>query len=86
MKLGLAVLLLAVSYTCALSQTLILPLHWAIPAAPGNLLIRHAKGSDANAEDFTPMMESVEPGKDQHYEPEYGRSSSGMTLPFFNLQ
>jgi alpha-galactosidase len=64
----------------------ILPLHLALPAAPGNLLIRHARGSDANAEDFTPMMESVEPGKDQHYEPEYGRSSSGMTLPFFNLQ
>ena len=64
----------------------ILPLHWAIPAAPGNLLIRHAKGSDATAEDFTPMMESLEPGKEQHYEPELGRSSSGMTLPFFNLQ
>jgi len=64
----------------------ILPLDSAIPASPGNLLIRHAKGSDANAEDFTPMMESLEAGKDQHFEPEYGRSSSGMTLPFFNLQ
>jgi alpha-galactosidase len=64
----------------------ILPLDSALQAAPGNLLIRHAKGSDANAEDFMPMMERLEPGKDQHFEPEYGRSSSGMTLPFFNLQ
>lgn len=64
----------------------ILPLDSTLPAAPGNQLIRHAKGSDANAEDFMPMMESLEPGKVQHYEPEYGRSSSGMTLPFFNLQ
>ena len=64
----------------------ILPLDSVISASPGNLFIRHAKGSDANAEDFTPMMESVEPGKDQHYEAEMGRSSSGMTLPFFNLQ
>ena len=64
----------------------ILPLHSVIPASPGNLLIRHAKGSDARADDFTPMMESLEAGKDQHFEPEYGRSSSGMTLPFFNLQ
>ncbi len=64
----------------------ILPLHSVIPAPPGNLLIRHAKGSDASAEDFTPMMESIEPGKDQHFEPEYGRPSSGMTLPFFSLQ
>jgi alpha-galactosidase len=64
----------------------ILPLDSELPASPGNLVIRHAKGSDANAEDFRPMMESVDPGKEQHYEPEYGRSSSGMTLPFFNLQ
>ena len=64
----------------------ILPLTLKLPAAPGNLLIRHAKGSDASAEDFMPMMESLAPGKVQHFEPEYGRSSSGMTLPFFNLQ
>jgi alpha-galactosidase len=64
----------------------ILPLDSELLAAQGNLLIRHAKGSDANAEDFRPMMESVEPGKEQYFEPEYGRSSSGMTLPFFNLQ
>jgi len=64
----------------------ILPLHAPLPAAPGNLIIRHAKGSDANAEDFTPMTEQLEPDNNQHYEPEWGRSSSGMTLPFFNLQ
>jgi len=64
----------------------ILPLHSAMPAAPGKLTIRHAKGSVANAEDFTPMTEQLDPGSDQHYEPEWGRSSSGMTLPFFNLQ
>ena len=64
----------------------ILPLHSTLAAAPGNFFIRHAKGSDAHAEDFTPMTEQLEPGDDQHYEPEWGRSSSGMTLPFFNLQ
>jgi alpha-galactosidase len=64
----------------------ILPLHSALSAAPGKFIIRHAKGSDAQAEDFTPMMEQLELGDSQDYEPEYGRSSSGMTLPFFNLQ
>ena len=64
----------------------ILPLHSVIPASPGNFFIHHAKGSDARADDFTPMTEQLEPGNEQHYEPEWGRSSSGMTLPFFNLQ
>ena len=64
----------------------ILPLHWTVPASPGNLLIRHAKGSDARADDFTPLIEQLEAGNTQHFEPEWGRSSSGMTLPFFNLQ
>jgi alpha-galactosidase len=64
----------------------ILPLQWAVPASPGDCFIRHAKGSDAAAEDFTPMMEQLAPGKDDHLEQEWGRSSSGVTLPFFNLQ
>jgi alpha-galactosidase len=64
----------------------ILPLHSSVAASPGKSFIRHAKGSDARADDFTPIMDQLEPGNEQHYEPEWGRSSSGMTLPFFNLQ
>jgi alpha-galactosidase len=64
----------------------ILPLQWAIPASPGDCFIRHAKGSDAAAEDFTPMTEQLAPGKDDHLSQDWGRSSSGTTLPFFNLQ
>lgn len=62
------------------------PLHFEFAASPGNVFIRHAKGSDAEAQDFMPMVEQLEPGSDQHYEPEWGRSSSGVSLPFFNLQ
>ncbi len=33
----------------------ILPLHWAIPAAPGDCILRHARGSNDSEEDFTPF-------------------------------
>jgi hypothetical protein len=35
----------------------ILPLHWTIPASPGECLLRHDRGSDAKAEDFQPLEE-----------------------------
>jgi len=64
----------------------ILPLHWAIPAAPGDCLLRHARGSNDSAEDFTPLLSHIEAGNSEHLEDTWGRSSTGDTLPFFNLQ
>ena len=37
----------------------ILPLHWAIPASPGDFLLHHAQGSNADAEDFTPLDDHI---------------------------
>ena len=64
----------------------ILPLHWAIPALPGDCILRHAQGSLAGAEDFAPLMSHFDAGKSEHLEDPWGRSSTGDTLPFFNLQ
>jgi alpha-galactosidase len=64
----------------------LLPLDWSIPASPGKCFVRHAKGSANSAEDFTPLEEFFGPDDDTHLESRLGRSSSGDTLPFFNLQ
>ena len=64
----------------------ILPLHWAIPASPGDCILRHAQGSDANEKDFMPLVENFGPNGGDHLESRWGRSSDGQTLPFFNLQ
>ena len=64
----------------------ILPLHWTIPAAPGDCILRHARGSNDSAEDFTPLTAHFEAGNSEHLEDAWGRSSTGDTLPFFNLQ
>jgi alpha-galactosidase len=64
----------------------ILPLDWTIPASPGDCFLHHARGSDDSAEDFTPMEERFGPDGDDHLESQWGRSSSGRTQPFFNLQ
>jgi alpha-galactosidase len=65
----------------------ILPLNWTLAASAGDCLIRHARGSDARAEDFKPLEEHFGPGKSDHLESSPGGDpSSGNTLPFFNLQ
>jgi alpha-galactosidase len=65
----------------------ILPLNWALAASPGDCFIRHARGSDARAEDFKPLEEHFGPGKIGRLESSPGGDpSSGNTLPFFNLQ
>jgi alpha-galactosidase len=64
----------------------ILPLHWAIPASPGDCFLHHAQGSDANEKDFTPLDDHFSSNGHDHLESRYGRSSDGQTLPFFNLQ
>ncbi len=64
----------------------ILPLNWAIPASDGDCLIRHARGSNNSADDFTPLEEKFGPGDGAHMESLLGDSSNTNTLPFFNLQ
>lgn len=48
--------------------------------------IRHARGSNASANDFEPLEERVRPGESDHLESSGGDPSSKNTLPFFNLQ
>jgi len=62
----------------------ILPLHWTAPGA-GDYIVRHARGSNAAANDFEPLEERFG-AWDDHLESSNGRSSDGPTLPFFNLQ
>ncbi len=64
----------------------ILPLNWAIPASPGDCVIRHAQGSNNSADDFKPLEEKFGPGDGAHLESLKGDSSNTNTLPFFNLQ
>ncbi len=64
----------------------ILPLDWTVPSANGEAILRHARGSSAAANDFEPLVESLPAGAHVHLESALGDSSSGMTLPFFNLQ
>ncbi len=64
----------------------ILPLNWVISASGADCFVRHARGSDAQAEDFKPLEEHFEPGKNDHLESPGGDPSSRNSLPFFNLQ
>ncbi len=64
----------------------ILPLDWSIPASAGDCVLRHARGSNNAATDFTPLEENFGPGGNDHLESSKGRSSDTNTLPFFNLQ
>lgn len=64
----------------------ILPLHWTISSSSSDSILRHDKGSDNSAEDFTPLEEHFGPGESDHLESFGGDSSSTNTLPFFNLQ
>lgn len=64
----------------------LLPLHWSTPLAGADVLIRHAAGSLARADDFRPLEEHFGKGGSDHLESQNGDSSSGDSLPFFNLQ
>jgi len=59
-------------------------LHWTIPAS-GDLLVRHARGSGAHANDFEPLDEHIRPGENDQIE-SIADPSSRISLPFFNLQ
>ncbi len=64
----------------------ILPLNWTISSSGAECFIHHARGSDAHAEDFSPLEERFVPGGDDHLESPGGDPSSRNSLPFFNLQ
>jgi alpha-galactosidase len=64
----------------------ILPLHWTMTPSPGQCILRHARGSDAKAQDFEPMEERFGQNARAHLESPGGDPSSRNTLPFFNLQ
>jgi alpha-galactosidase len=64
----------------------ILPLDGPIPASNGNCVLRHARGSNAAANDFEPLEETFGAGGSAHLESLGGDSSNTNTLPFFNLQ
>ncbi len=61
-------------------------LHLSLPAAPGDCIVHHARGSTADAQDFMPLDEHIGPGGNLHFESSNGRSSDGASLPIFNLQ
>jgi len=64
----------------------ILPLNWTLSASPGDCIIHHAKGSNAEADDFEPLEEHFGPDTTDHFESQGERSSNVNSLPFFNLQ
>ena len=50
------------------------------------VVVHHARGSTSAAEDFAPKEERFGPGGADHLESLQGDSSSGASLPFFNLE
>lgn len=61
------------------------PLAWTLGPV-GSAVLHHARGSSAKLEDFEPLHEALIPGASVRLESEKGLSSSGSTLPYFNLQ
>ena len=64
----------------------ILPLDLSFVPSSAGAVVHHARGSTAVAADFEPLDESLAAGGSVHLHSTDGRSSSGDTLPFFNLQ
>ncbi|MDR1304052.1 MAG: alpha-galactosidase [Verrucomicrobiales bacterium] len=54
--------------------------------ASGELILHHARGSDARRDDFAPLDDPIPAGKNIYLTPNGGRSSDGAALPFFNLE
>ncbi len=52
----------------------------------GNFILHHAKGSNAERNDFQPMDEILQPAKNVYLTPAGGRSSDNTAFPFFNLE
>jgi len=63
----------------------LLPLNLTIGMPPGTVMFHHAMGSTAEATDFLPIDQQLEPGHPPiNMAPNGGRSSDGV-LPFFNM-
>ncbi len=56
------------------------------PTPAGTLVVRHAHGSLARADDFRPIEDHVAKGLSNELASSSGDSSSGDSLPFFNVQ
>ena len=63
----------------------ILPLDWGFPATR-RININHARGSTAGPDDLKPLQEHFWPQGHVHLEAASGRSSSGESVPYFNIQ
>lgn len=63
----------------------ILALDWGF-AATKRVNVNHARGSLGHREDFTPTQEHFWPQGNVHLEASSGRSSSGDSLPYFNVE
>ena len=61
-------------------------LDWTFAAPPGNCVVSHARGSNANVHDFEPLAKGLGPGQIYSIGSRNGRSSDTNTLPFFNLE
>jgi len=64
----------------------VLPLDVKTALSEASVTLRHARGSLAQAGDFAPVETRFGQGQGAHLESASGDSSSGGTLPFFNLQ
>ena len=60
--------------------------HSFITDHPGDFILHHAKGSDAQRNDFQPLDELMQAGKNIYMTPSAGRSSDGAAFPFFNIE
>jgi alpha-galactosidase len=62
------------------------PLNWTVTPPTDNCVLHHARGSNAQPNDFEPLTEALNPGATITLASANGRSSDTNTLPFFNLQ
>ena len=60
--------------------------HSFIAGDAGNFILHHARGSDAQRNDFQPLDETMQVGKSIYMTPSAGRSSDGAAFPFFNVE
>lgn len=62
------------------------PLHASVAVTGPEVTVHHARGSLSRADDFAPREEHLGPGAKDHLASSSGDSSSGDTLPFFNVE
>lgn len=60
--------------------------HTFVTRESGDFTLHHAKGSNAERNDFQPIDQILQPGKNIYLTPAGGRSSDNTAFPFFNLE